>query len=87
MSRSRKKHPFSGNIEANPGSLKWNKRKANKSLRKNCKSLLQQLANNGYEDGDYVNLKLNDVSDRFDFADDGKHYVNNEEVLERILRK
>lgn len=83
MSRSHKKNAVISWCGGNP---KKDKRKANKDLRKHTKKLLKEYISG--DDDDYVDLELEDVSNRAAFADDGKTRVDDDsEYYEKALRK
>jgi ketol-acid reductoisomerase len=88
MSRSRKKNPVTSNTVVNHGSMKKDKRRANKSLRKTTKNLLKGIQNGDFDEDDYVDMNVDDVSDSYSFKGDGKQWLDEDvEDYERYLRK
>ena len=80
MSRSRKKSPFIDFAVNNRGN-KANKRMANQKKRSRDNRKLKELALNYNEAEDYDGFEtdVREVSDKWDFNGDGKHYMSREE--------
>lgn len=77
MSRSRKKHPFSGN---GGDSEKFDKRKNNRRLRRKSKVALEQ--------GKEILPIMREVSNPWDMAKDGKSRLDkNSDWYKREMRK
>ena len=88
MSRSRKSNPVVQNCTMNHGSLKKDKRRANKGLRKSAKNLLKDIQDGILDVEDYVDPTTNEVTERWTWADDGKTRVDEEsDFYEKALRK
>lgn len=88
MSRSRKSNPVVSNCTMNHGSLKKDKRRANKGLRKSAKNLLKDIQDGILDVEDYVDPTTNEVTERWTWADDGKTRVDEEsDYYEKALRK
>lgn len=89
MGKSRKKHPVTSMVSTGHNSLKSDKRKANRSLRKTTKGLLRNIQNGDMDADDYVDLDLTDVSNRATFADDDSKFWMSEdyEQYNKSMRK
>lgn len=88
MSRSRKKSPVTSNVVVNHGSMKKDKRRANKSLRKTTKNILKGIQNGDFDEDDYVDMNVDDVSNSALFTGDGKQWLDDDtDDYERYLRK
>lgn len=87
MSRSRKKNPVVS-YTSNHASLKRDKRRANKNLRKQTKSILKDMQIGDFDADEYIDLEVEDVSNVFNFSSDGKCWIQeNDAYYERVLRK
>ena len=88
MGKSRKKSPVTSNAVVNHGSMKKDKRRANKNLRKTTKHILRGIQNGDYDEDDYVDMDVSDVSNSALFNGDGKQWLDADtEDYERYLRK
>lgn len=88
MSRSRKKNPVISNAPMNHSSAKSDKRRANKSLRKTMKGILKSIQTGNMDDDDFVDVEIQEVSDKWTFHGDGKQWIAaDEEAYERAFRK
>lgn len=89
MGKSRKKHPVTTAVAMCHNSLKNDKRKANKGLRKSTKHLLRGIQNGELDVDDYVDLDVDDVSNRYTFADDDSRFWMSEdyEDYDKHMRK
>lgn len=88
MSRSKKKNPVISNTYMNHKSLKGDKRRANKTLRKQTKSIMKSLQLGDLDADEYVDLDVQDVSERQCFIDDGKQWImSDSNCYEQQLRK
>lgn len=76
MARSWKQNQVSGNTMCE--SEKRDKQIANRKLRKYSKQTLEQMTADDFED--YVTPEIDDVSDPWTFAKDGKHYMKDETI-------
>ena len=83
MSRSRKKHPFSGFTTAK--SEKQDKILAHKKLRRATKLTLKRIIE---VDEDIILPTIKEVSNVYCFAKDGKQYYNsNDDYYKKAIRK
>lgn len=88
MGKSRKKSPVTSNVAVNHGSMKKDKRRANKNLRKTTKHILRGIQNGDFDEDDYVDMDVSDVSNSALFNGDGKQWLDEDtEDYERYLRK
>lgn len=88
MGKSRKKSPVTSNVVVNHGSMKKDKRRANKNLRKTTKHILRGIQNGDFDEDDYVDMDVSDVSNSALFNGDGKQWLDEDtEDYERYLRK
>ena len=78
MSRSRRKSPWMGVTCAD--SEKWDKRFANRKLRKKVKQQLSQFTEG---DDELLFPKLREVSEEWMFAKDGRQRINDDKYLRK----